>query len=97
MSSAWRQTGTMPEEFKAIPKLPLSMHELWAYFLELNRRRKSNGFGPVPLQYSDIEAWQRMTNRTLDVWELEAILELDDAYLIVSANKSNNESGGGDG
>ena len=88
LASAWRQTGIMPDELKAVPKLPLSIHYLWATFLELHRRRKSNGFGPVPLQYLDVEAWGRLTNRKLDVWELQAILGVDDAYLTVSAKHS---------
>ena len=86
----------MPDEFAALPKMPTSLNHLWAYFLELHRRRKSNGFGPVPLQYVDIEAWGRLTRIKLDLWELQAILEADDAYLIVSANKPSPESPLGD-
>lgn len=54
---------------------------MWENFLELNRRRTGNGFSALPLQYSDIEAWARLTKRALDQWELQTLLDIDDAYL----------------
>lgn len=76
--------------------MPPSIAHIWEFFIELQRRRKSNGYGPIPLQYVDIEAWERLTHRKLDLWELQAILGIDDAYLIMSGKKTKQQGAGGD-
>lgn len=69
-----------------MPMLPFYVKHVWENFLELTRRRKGNGFSPDPLQYNDIDAWARLTKRTLDQWELQTILDIDDEYLLHVAN-----------
>lgn len=54
-------------------------------FLELSGQRMGNGFGPNPLQYTEIEAWQRMKGRRLRAWERNALLSMDRAYLVECA------------
>lgn len=77
----------MPEELANAPAIPESVAYLWAYFWELSRARSNNGFGPLALQYSDIEAWTRLTRQKLDPWELNAIVSLDALYLESLAKK----------
>ena len=71
----------MPEELANAPELPEPVKYLWGFFLDLSRQRGSNGFGVLPLSYSDIHAWQQLNELSLDRWELDAILRLDGAYL----------------
>lgn len=54
-------------------------------FLELNGQRTGSGFGPNPLQFSELLAWQQMTSRRLVPWETRAVLAMDRAYMVVSA------------
>lgn len=76
----------MPEELAEAPPIPEELQYLWGFFLDLSRQRASNGFGILPLQYSDILAWLVLNQLSLDRWELDAILRLDGAYL-ASVNK----------
>jgi hypothetical protein len=62
-------------------KVPELVSHVWDYFLELHHRRGNNGYGHVPLTFLEIEAWERKTKRKLDLWELKAILAIDDAYI----------------
>jgi hypothetical protein len=66
------------------PQLPREMRYLWGIFLSLHNRRGSNGFGPTPLAWSEMEAFCRLTGTPLDPWEVEAICALDEAYLDAS-------------
>lgn len=52
---------------------------LWRLFRELDCRRTSNGFGPNPLSFVEIDAWMRATRRTLKAWEVEALTSIDNA------------------
>jgi hypothetical protein len=77
----------MDPELSDAPPLPENAAHLWAYFWELSRARSHNGFGYLALQFTDIEAWSRMTRQKLDPWELNAILRLDSLYLESLAKK----------
>ncbi len=68
---------------------------MWDYFLELHNARSSNGFGPVPLSYTEIDAWRRLTNQRLDPWELSAIVRLDGVFMTVHAEASKPEGQSG--
>lgn len=83
LQSAWRQSGIKPHNWPDA-KLPEEVKYLWEFFVELNRARGSNGFGPSPLSFSDLHAWATLTGNRLDPWELRAILAID-AHYIASA------------
>jgi len=70
------------------PQLPVDCMHLWFWFLELSAARGSNGFGPNPLSFHDIEAWSRLTNTVIRPNELRALIALDHAYLIDYAEAS---------
>ena len=58
---------------------------MWFVFLELSGQRTGTGWGPNPIQFTEVEAWQRLTGRTLKPWEVRAILAMDRAFLVISA------------
>lgn len=80
------------DELAALPKLPPAAANVWEYFTELDGARGSNGFGPNPLSYRDIDAWQRVTQQALDPWELKTILRLDGLFMTAYA-KANQGQG----
>jgi hypothetical protein len=41
----------------------------------------SNGMGPVPLSWQEIEAWLRTTELQLSIWEKLTIREMSEAYV----------------
>jgi len=86
--NAWKQSGIMPDELRTAPRLPELTGHLWGYYLRLHRRRQNYGWGHVPLTYLEVEAWARLNKVTLDHWELDAILEIDDAYLASTVKSS---------
>jgi hypothetical protein len=81
---AWEQTGIMPEQLADLPERNPLTNYIWEYFWELSRRRGNNGFGIQRINYLDLDAWGRQTKRRLDLWELEALLAIDDAYVDAS-------------
>lgn len=80
LENGWRQTGIKPEELDIEP-LQHCIIYLWDWFIEISRGRTSNGFGPNAIGFVEIDAWQRVTGRRLDPWEIDAMLVLDAAYL----------------
>ena len=78
--TAWKQTGKKPAEL-AVPDKPPSVEYLWEYWRELHRCRNNFGWGHMHLTHLEIDAWKRNTKRKLDPWELEAILQVDNAYI----------------
>ena len=79
--TAWKQSGKKPQELIDAPPLPELTAYLWGYYQELHRRRVNYGWGHVPLSFSEVEAWARLTKRKLDPWELSALLDIDAVYL----------------
>jgi len=71
-----RQTGVTPQALLNAPRLPTGCEELWSVFCDIHNRR-----GEGPLSYVEIDAYQRVANRKIAPWELEAIQKADDAYL----------------
>jgi hypothetical protein len=79
--AAERQTGRTPQMLLDAPPCPAGCEELWRIFGELHSCRGNNGFGPVRLTYTDIDAFQRVSGVKLQAWELEAIRRADAAFL----------------
>ena len=69
------------------PSLPHGTAHIWNTFCRLDAKRRSNGFGPEPISYSEIEAYLRVTGESLDPWEVKALAELDDQYIEAAAKK----------
>lgn len=69
------------------PTLPSDAAYLWNHFVLLHSARTAGGFGPNPITYPEIDAYNRLTGAGLDGWEVSAIRALDDAYLAAAAEK----------
>lgn len=59
------------------PEFPESLDYLWRWFTELDRARTFSMNGPDPITHTAIDAWARLTGRTPDALEVDAILLLD--------------------
>lgn len=80
LESVARQTGKVPKELEELAELPESMKDIWKYFLDLNRKR-GGGFGPSPLQHSEILAYFTLHRIDYDGIELYLIDMLDDVAM----------------
>lgn len=65
---------------------------MWLSFLELSETRRSNGFGPEPLSYSEMEAWGRLTGRRLQPWQVRLIKQLDHEFMANHAKQAKKDS-----
>ncbi|MDO9950715.1 hypothetical protein Q7404_09740 [Glaesserella parasuis] len=75
------QTGSVPEELENIEISPVISY-LLGFFYELSLSRQS-GMGLCPITYTEIEAWNRLFQRDLAVWEIKVIKQLDVIFLNV--------------
>lgn len=82
-----KQTGKTPEELGFIlpepPEPPTEGLHLWHWFLELSGARTSNGFGPNPISWNEIDAFNRLNGLRLTPWEAETLRRMDMAYLAI--------------
>ena len=62
-------------------RIPSALIYLWNVFLELHSTRTSNGFGINRISYLEMKAWESLTGISLDPWELEVIVSLDNLFL----------------
>lgn len=81
--AAWRITGEKPQRLADAVSLPDGCAQLWRSFLDLHSCRGSSGFGPSPIGYVDMDAYQRMTGMPFAPWEVTAIRRADAAYMAV--------------
>ena len=81
LNSVWRQTGKKPKELDNLPELPDIFSEVWYWFLKLNNKRTSNGFGVNPIQYSEIKAYFDLIQYHPQEWEIEMIEKFDSIAL----------------
>jgi hypothetical protein len=61
---------------------------LWNAFVELHEGRGSNGYGPNPITWQDLAAWQSISGVTLTAWEVSAIRALDSVALAAAAKQA---------
>lgn len=77
-----------------IPEVPYGYFYLVRWFGELDSTRGSNGFGPNPITYPDIDAWSRLTGANPESWEVSVIMKMDAARR-AAFNEVNNKKPGG--
>lgn len=53
----------------------------WGWFIDLCCTRTSNGFGPNPISYAEIEAYARLTRWPLEPRHIALIRAMDDVWL----------------
>jgi hypothetical protein len=52
---------------------------VWDVWQQLCLARGGNGFGPNPIGWVELDAWQRLTGQNLTSWECETVVILDRA------------------
>lgn len=66
----------------ALPKFPKPLSYLWQAYIRLRRRQAPAAMGgALPIGWSDLDAFERLTGASLAPWEVEAIEEIDELYL----------------
>lgn len=70
----------MPPELE-LPALPDAGAWLYSVWRELAAARGGHGFGPQPLDWATIAAWQSLMDVSLSPWEIETLRTLDAAAL----------------
>ena len=63
------------------PDVPWAGLRVWGLFLRLHEGRGGGGFGPAPISYEAMEAYQAITGEPLRPWEIEIIRALDREWL----------------
>lgn len=66
----------------------MALNYLWRAFQRLHTRRGSNGFGPNPISWPEIDAFVRHSKFELAPWEIEIIETLDDLYRASQAHSA---------
>ena len=59
---------------------------LWTAYHRLRRRKGGNGFGVSPLEWTDIDAFNRLSALNLLSWEVAMLERLDDVFLKAAAD-----------
>ena len=67
----------MPQSALDGPEIPEGVAYLWAWFMELELVREVSEVGLSPIGYTEIDAWARLTRRTLWPHEVRALVALD--------------------
>ena len=81
LESVWKQTGIKPKELEELTELPDCFKYAWEYFLKLNQKRTSNGFGLNPISYSEMKSFFELNRIIPDPIEVEVISLLDNIAL----------------
>lgn len=61
--------------------MPPAGESLWEWFGELDRARHGNGFGALPITFTEIRAWAELSGVELAEWEVRALRAMDDVAL----------------
>ena len=77
----FKATGVRPPELD-VPVIPPGTEGLLQAFYDLHSMRPS-GMGPSAIPLSEILAWQQAMNIALTPWEIETLLCIDRAVLVV--------------
>ena len=80
LESVERQTGVTPEQLNLVP-FPETLEFIWRDFLELNDARTSNGYTLNAISYTEIDAWNRLMNKSITAQEISIIKRLDGVFL----------------
>lgn len=76
LESVERQTGITPDQLKPLP-FPGALEYIWRDFVELSDERTTLN----PISYTELEAWNRLTNKQATTQEIGVIKMLDTVFL----------------
>jgi len=71
------EKGVLPEEDYISPDVPQGLEYLWEGFKELTATRQSGMAGMEALQYFEIDAFLRLTDRIWSPHDVRAIVKMD--------------------
>jgi hypothetical protein len=80
MVAHWKATGRKPKPLAEQGECPEGFDRLWAWFTRLSWRR-GRGFGPMPITYADLDAFQRNEGIVLTPWQLHTLEHLDAIWM----------------
>ena len=75
-----------------IPECPHELEYLWAYFIQMSRKRTVGMASANPLSDAEIMAWERRNRIDLSPFEGECIDDLDSVYLAQGSEKTKQQS-----
>ena len=90
LEAAARASGEILPELVPMP-IPGGCAAIWSAFVELNARRGSGAFGPLPISLADVDCWQRLMGVALTPWEIETLFLLDSAAMAAQQDTMNHE------
>lgn len=64
-----------------LPSVPEPARLYWRWFTDLCRTRTSNGYGPNPIGYAEIEAYTRLYGWPLEPRHVDMIMALDRVWM----------------
>ncbi len=70
------------------PDVPWAGLRVWGLFLRLHESRGGGGFGPAPITFADMEAFQRVSGEPLRPFEVEIIHALDREWMKAVNNRA---------
>lgn len=80
----WRQHGyaedKRPPQLRPV-EVPECIQYLWGYFLDMNRRRTSNGFSVNPITEEGVVSWARRRGIRLLPFENRLIDAMEEVYI----------------
>lgn len=80
------RTGKEAKELSG-PPFPKGLEHVWNWFCELDQARTGSGFGVNAISWVEIEAWARLSEIRLTVFERQALRGIDLEYLRVATEK----------
>lgn len=87
LENVHRQTGKMPAQLIPPVDMPEFLNYLWQWFCSLSGGRGYTENGPMPLSFSEIQAWAHLTKTDLSAWEVSALKQIDQAFLLEAMKK----------
>lgn len=83
-------SGCTPEQLYPVEVEDCVLY-LWHYFLEMNARRTSNGFGQNPISEEALQSWCKRRNIKLAEFEYQALDALEIMFLNNQGKKVDSE------
>lgn len=65
----------------ALPEFPAELEYLWSDYLRLRGRKGSSGWGLLPLEWPDFQAFMYVFSRRYDRWEVATLEAIDRVYM----------------
>jgi hypothetical protein len=74
----------------AMPDFPIALLYLWNAYLRMRSRKGGNGFGASPIEWADLDGFNRLSGMALAPWEVAMLERLDNVYLKSMADNKKN-------